>query len=283
MTLARTSRSRPCPICARPDWCSLQLDDASEPIGVVCMRAESDKPTRNGGWYHRLLERDFRLPPRMRRIVLRPSPDWSQLVAERCSATRNTDLAQHAEALGVSIESLRILSCCVSPKFRGALLAPMRDASGVTRGIRLRYLSGRKVAVRGSREAVFAPDRLPMGSTLAIVEGLSDTAAGIDLAPDLDWLGRPSCTGAASITAEIVRERAPVRVVVVADRDEPGQRGAAALANMLRLCCADVRIVTPPAPSKDLRAAVRAGFTHDELRELIDATSPLIPARMVTA
>lgn len=50
----RVSRKRPCPCCGKRDWCSVSLDGSR----AVCMRVESDKPTKNRGWLHILKESD---------------------------------------------------------------------------------------------------------------------------------------------------------------------------------------------------------------------------------
>lgn len=55
-SLQRVTRRYPCPICGRPDWCGLGHDFA------VCMRIESDIPTANGGWLHRLGDRRPAMP-----------------------------------------------------------------------------------------------------------------------------------------------------------------------------------------------------------------------------
>ncbi len=43
----RATPRDPCPVCDRPDWCRWFPDGFCE-----CMRVESDRPTRNGGWLH---------------------------------------------------------------------------------------------------------------------------------------------------------------------------------------------------------------------------------------
>lgn len=238
--------------------------------------AYTTKQTTSGECYlHKLRERDPQQPPPPKRVEVRPAPNWSRLVEERCRETKDSQLQPHAEALGVSIASLRLLSCCCSPKFPSALLVPMASAEGKIRGIRVRHRDGRKRAVPGSREGCFIPDRVPFSRTLVVAEGFSDCAAGLDLAPDVDWIGRPSCSGGVGIVADYVRFHDPERVVVLADNDEPGQRGAASLAQTLRLIAPDVRVIVPPAPSKDLRAWVRAGAKREDLFALIENTAPL--------
>jgi Domain of unknown function (DUF3854) len=56
----RVSPHQPCPICERDHWCYFIGDMTA----VVCMRVESDRPTRNGeGWIHILEERHQRGAP----------------------------------------------------------------------------------------------------------------------------------------------------------------------------------------------------------------------------
>lgn len=284
MTWIEASKTHPCPICGKPKWCTRTADGEI----ARCMQSEGKgpdaiKPSRGGGWIHRLRERtSFAAQPNWQpRALLRRAPDWTHLVAERVATTDDNALAHHAGALGVSLPALRALSCFVSPRYRNAVCAPMFDATRAARGVRLRYLNGCKLAVRGSREGVFMPAKHADGGTLAVVEGFSDAAAGLDLAPALDWIGRPSCTGASAIIVEIVRTRRPQLVVLIADADEPGQAGAARLAAELRLYCADVRIVTPPAPAKDLRAWVLAGARCEDLTRMIEA-APCVPAPRIS-
>jgi hypothetical protein len=62
----RVTRKRPCPQCGKPTWCLLTADGNR----ALCMRVESDKPTRNRGWLHILSEStDFRPKPITRPIV----------------------------------------------------------------------------------------------------------------------------------------------------------------------------------------------------------------------
>jgi hypothetical protein len=51
----QASKREPCPICEKPDWCSLTGVEGAIEV-VVCMRVESDKQCKNGGWLHRLRE-----------------------------------------------------------------------------------------------------------------------------------------------------------------------------------------------------------------------------------
>ena len=48
--LVRCNKQSPCPICGKPDWCSLAEDGSF----AICMRQAdgAHKPTKNGGWLH---------------------------------------------------------------------------------------------------------------------------------------------------------------------------------------------------------------------------------------
>jgi len=46
----RVTHRESCPVCDHPDWCSVAADGAV----AICMRVASDRPTKNGGWLHRL-------------------------------------------------------------------------------------------------------------------------------------------------------------------------------------------------------------------------------------
>ena len=80
--------------------------------------------------------------------------------------------------------------------------------------------------------------------------------------------GRSNCAGGTTYVVALARGR---NVVVVADRDEPGQRGAAQLASVLRLYCPTVRVITPPDGHKDVRVWRRRGATASDVMETIEA------------
>ena len=49
MSFTRVSKSHPCPVCKKPDWCRVFGDG-----WVECMRVQSDRPAKSGGWMWRL-------------------------------------------------------------------------------------------------------------------------------------------------------------------------------------------------------------------------------------
>ncbi len=262
----RSSRRRPCLICEKPDWCSVSTDGSV----AICMRVTSDKPTENGGWLHRLTDdpRDYRRPVRTVRLALMPTAraDLPKLAAEFQAAVKIADAQRLAHSLSVSLESLQALGLGWSKRDR-AWSFPMLGAVGQVRGIRLRGADGSKWAVRGGKEGLFVPDCKPTDNRLVIVEGVTDCAALLDLGFH-NVAGRPSCSGGTRLIVELVNVRKPHEVVIVADRDEPGQRGASVLASTL-LSYAPVRVIRPPVGVKDVRAWKRAGGTHADVERLI--------------
>jgi DNA primase len=83
--------------------------------------------------------------------------------------------------------------------------------------------------------------------------------------------GRPSCTGGTTQLVELVRSWNVRSVAVFADNDEPGMRGAEALAATLLAYARDVRVVRSPAGIKDVREWVRSGARHEQIEAAIHA------------
>jgi phage/plasmid primase-like uncharacterized protein len=177
-----------------------------------------------------------------------------------------------ARSLGLTVDSLTALDIGWSAHNR-AWSFPMRDAAGAVLGIRLRRPDGSKFAVRGGREGLFLPATDPIDPNLVVCEGPTDAAALLDLGFTA-VVGRPSCTGGIKLLVELVQRRHPDEVVIVADRDQPGRRGADNLASVLLPHCSSARVVVPRR-YKDAREFVQAGGTREQLEQAIAA----VPAR----
>ncbi len=272
----RVSKRRPCPVCERSDWC-LYVGPNDAPEAVICARIESSKRAGEAGWLHRLRD-DGPLWTPWRRTVRRavrsvPTPDSSgadfdRLAAEYQAAMKPQALYKLAGDLGLSVESLRSLSVGWSAR-RRAWSFPMRDAGGRVVGVRLRLPGGRKLSIKGGKEGLFIPTGLQSGGRLFIAEGPTDTAAC------LDWgfsaIGRPNCTGGVRHVVELVRRLQPSEVVIVADADESGLRGADRLASALVAYASAVRVITPANGLKDARAWKATGATRAAVQAAIDA------------
>jgi hypothetical protein len=195
-------------------------------------------------------------------------PDFAKLAADFRQAVRPEALNKLAVALGVSVESLRRLGIGWAVRHR-AWSFPMTGAAGDVLGIRLRLPSGKKLSIKGGKEGLFVPEGSGAGGPLLVCEGPTDTAALLDLG--FSAVGRPSCTGGVKLLVKLVREVKPSGVVIVADADAPGQRGAESLATVLVVYCSEVRIIAPPAGVKDAREWKRRGATAADVQAAIDA------------
>jgi hypothetical protein len=283
--LERCTRRNRCLVCGRPRYCS----NFSDGSACICMWVEagSVRRTKNGGYLHRLkdMPRPKCIPGVRTRIIRSSAPvrdDLAAKMAEYRQAVHLDRLRELADALGVSAESLHRLGIGWSwnagrdekcdPMMRsggGAWCFPMFDSEGRIIGIKFRLADGQKLSIRDGREGIFRPADLPDAGTLFIAEGASDTAALLDLG--YAAVGRPSATCGASILADLVKDRNFAGVVIVADADAPGQRGAASVASELVLHVGSVKLITPPA--KDVREWKRQGATHDDVMKVVDAAA----------
>ncbi len=274
----RVSKRHPCPVCTKPDWCTVSCDGAV----ALCQRVESSKRVGDAGWLHRLQAAPWRPARRRVRTVRLNGSNAVQrdLARQAASCAASVDpsrLAQLGHDLGLSVVSLNRLQIGWSSQHR-AWSFPMTSPTGHVLGIRLRRPDGVKFAVKGSRDGLFIPDRAgdaPPASAsehtpLLIMEGPTDTAALLDMGFG-NVLGRPSCMGGTRLLVELVKVREPCEVIVVADGGAPGRRGADTLASLLVAYVPVVRVIQPPDRVNDARAWLRLGGTRQDVERVIRA------------
>ena len=247
-TWTRVTQQHPCPICGKPDWCTV-----GDKV-VCCMRVESPHTLKNGGWAHGMDARPIGF--RVAR-PLAPTPtnflDAATLITRWLRLTTQDALQRFAGDLGLPASTLRYLNAAWADQ-HAAWAFPMQDGQGNIVGIRLRSSDGRKWAVKGSRQGIFVP-AVPPQDVCWICEGPTDTAAALSLG--VYAVGRPSCTGGVKeIIGLTIRTRIR-RLVIVADNDKAGKRGAWHLADEIRLPWKMLYL-----PAKDLRDYVQAGATY---------------------
>ena len=247
MSYTRVSKSHPCQICKHPDWCRVFADG-----WVECMRVQSDKPAKSGGWMHGQSPIPLRLTPRVPRSAPPPTINATKLMRDWLAATSASALAEFAAALGISLPSLVAVGAAWAAP-HAAWAFPMCDGYGNVVGIRLRNERG-KFAVRGSRQGIFLAHVAPQ-KTLFVCEGPTDTAAAVELG--LFAVGRPNCCCGGPEIKIYARQHAVSRVVVISDNDKPGLDGARKVGGELKLPFA---VYVPPA--KDVREFVRLGGTR---------------------
>ena len=223
----RVSRSTPCPICGRPDWC-LTTGDSDNPDAVICSRVESRKRvgTKGAGWLHKLRDDPQWRAPRVRSVEIdQPATviDFAAIAGECFRALGPLRRGVLAEELGVTAQSLERLGVGWSERHR-SFSFPMRsddrgDICYGVRGVRLRNPRGYKWAMPGSRQGLFLPFLLP-SDLLVVCEGATDCAAMLDLS--FEAVGRPSCTGGVAFLEGLCRSGDWSEVVIMADADAPG-------------------------------------------------------------
>lgn len=266
--MMRVSKERLCPVCGKPDWCLVNHAGTA----AICARIEQGSIKRSGdaGWLHVLGTEDrsqkpvdrtgncqlpssnFQVQAKGPTAAVGMAADFSKLTEQykrRCSERQVRLLAQ---SLGVTPASLVRLDLGWDGE---AFCFPMRDENGVIIGIRRRFGNGKKVCVSGSRNGLFVPSGIENASNLVICEGPTDCAAALDMG--WDAIGRPNCDCKIAMAVRYVRRR---KVVIVADRDSAGLRGARKLYEALEAAGSAVRIIVPPDGCKDLRDWKRLGI-----------------------
>jgi 5S rRNA maturation endonuclease (ribonuclease M5) len=275
----RVSPKRPCPICQKPDWCLVATDDSAG----ICARVESPRRCGDAGWLHRF--NDDAPRPRWRGVqmvvVSRSGPplDLGLLSASFRKALDGDQLQKLARSLGLTVNSLTALGIGWSAHHR-AWSFPMTDAAGNVLGIRLRRPNGFKFSVAGGRDGLFLPaspmiSNSPMitNGRLLVCEGATDTAALLDLG-FCGVVGRPNCAGGVRLLVDLVQKWQPKEVVIIADADEPGRRGADYLASVLTAYVAALLTIRTPDGIKDVRAWLQAGATHHDVEHRIRTAPP---------
>lgn len=253
----RVSRQMPCPICQKPDWCTI-----GEKF-ICCMRIDSGLACSNGGWLHRFEE------TRIRPLPARPSvePEYNVDIKsfwDRWSSENDlSKVLDESNNLGVSFNSLIVLGCAWVAR-HNAFAFPMHDDSGEIIGIRFRDASGKKWALKGSRNGLFIPT-VEVEPVLYICEGPTDTSAALSLG--LYAIGRPSCSSCVDMVVNFISRNKIRKVIIVSDNDDPGINGAEVLSSRLnKPHC----IVIPP--KKDIREFVSSGGTRAVMDCIVNST-----------
>ena len=268
----RVTKREPCPVCEHPDWCLVSKDGDGSPVSAICKRIESGRRWGEAGHLHLLRESEHQrgCRPRRRTIKIPVARAEFPALAERLQAALTDREADDlAGELGVKADSLRLLGLGWSGT---EWTFPMHDAVGVICGIQKRPFRGKKWSVKGSRMGLFLPADLDPGEQLFVLEGASDTAAFLDLG--FAAIGRPSCSTGVKLITRYVREHQVRTVVVVADADGPGRRGAQRLVPQLHAMCRSVRLIEPGGSANDAREWITSGASRAEVLAVVDAAEP---------
>jgi len=187
-----------------------------------------------------------------------PPSDFEAMATTYTQKVNSDALQTFANKIGVSIKALQSIGIGHDDE---AWTFPEYDASGSVIGIARRFDDGKKMMVVGSsRGLTYSPQSITESSPLLIVEGQSDTAAGIDLG--FTTIGRPSAMGGLAFLATIASGR---DVIVIGENDNAGREGANMAAVGLIDTAKSVHTIFPPEAIKDLRAWKHAGVTREEI------------------
>ncbi len=279
----KVTRSNRCQICGKPDWCLVSKDGGA----AICPRVPEGaiKYVDKTGFLHRL--KDVNYATGYTRQVAstavpkeEPTIDAAALMEEFRDDVDEVAFERLAAALGVTDAALQFLGTGWCDK-SNAWAFPMSDAAGNCVGIRLRSDTGKKWAVRGSRNGLFLPAVLTGEGPLFVVEGPTDTAALIDL--DVDVIGLP-CNVVVGMLVDFLRT-CKRDVVIVQERDDkiddtercqyckvnmcprcrPGKYGAQhVIAPQISGYARTIKIISP-LDGKDSREWKKNGLTKETL------------------
>jgi len=237
-----------CPACNHADWSCRY----SEKV-YICMRIQSSRPSKDGGWYHKFSDdkKPSYIPAR------KSAPKVDPLTIKRVEK----DLSLLAKELKVTEMSLKSLEVVWSNEYK-AWLFPMRNGANEIIGWNRRYENGDKKIVAGTKAGLYIPQVEPIYDPLFICEGGSDTAALFDMG--LQAIGRFNCNSGAEYIKAYCKINSIHRIVIIADHDSekqkdgdkvliPGRDGALKLKKEIGLMSV---IVFPPSPLKDMRQAL---------------------------
>lgn len=276
MGFKRVNRESPCPVCGKQDWCLV----AENKCVAICARVQSALPKGEAGWLHKLTDNWERPWRPVQRPATKPTIDWLDLCNQYRRACRLGSLAWLANELGVGMDSLERLQVGWNDQ-RRVFSFPMRDVDGKPCGIRYRSYSGAKFSETHSREGLFFQPTDLLPNYLVIVEGASDAAAVMTVGFQ-SVIGRANNVGNVSQLLSILRGHRFNRVVVVPDSDEPGQRGAAALAeSMVAAELPKPEILQLPDGFKDCRAMVQRKKNARGLQSLLARLTNYHPKQLV--
>lgn len=250
----RVSRDNSCQICGKTDWCTYTSDGLTS----CCMRAQSETPSKNGGWIHKHGEpKRIYIHTKKQEFI---TVDCPSIFQNWVRHTEPRKLMAFSESLGVEPMALHLIGCAWSPE-NDAWAFPMKDGFGKIIGIRLRNEKGAKWAVKGSRAGIFLPYDHDAKNPLLICEGPTDTAAALTLG--FSAIGRPSCMGNEQMINDFIRITKLTEAVILSDNDTAGRTGSFRLQSMLK-----IKSIVLTLPCKDVRQFISIGGTKEMMSAL---------------
>lgn len=184
---------------------------------------------------------------------------WAKWGARWASPLRYKGLESFARELGVTPDSLTDL--CMVRTDQNTWAFPMRDFLGFMIGIRIRDDDGNKFAVKGSKQGLFIPLSSPQ-MDLFVTEGPTDCAALLSMG--LWGIGKPAAMANPDEIVKFIHRWRVRRVVVIADNDRAGLKGAQKLIDVCPVSCCELVL-----PAKDARKFYQNGGTKEMIENLL--------------
>ncbi len=173
LPLARASRKQPCPVCGKPDWCSLSRDGEI----AICMRKVSGHPTQNGGHLHHLAAPAAPSRPAARSPIPQPAPQ-PRASAEHINTVYGVMLRDLLKLSDTHREKLRARGLSLAEiEARGYVSTPGREAAAEIaralskhdlRGVPGFYLERDRWQMVGVAPGYFVPYRDECGRVAAM-------------------------------------------------------------------------------------------------------------------
>lgn len=185
----------------------------------------------------------------------------SSLATKMMLACDERRIAMLSQSLSIPPYAFRLLRVGWSAS-SDAYSFPMFRCGQRVIGIRLRSETGKKWAVKGSRQGLFMPSSWPSDKKgIVVCEGPTDTAAMLGMG--FNAMGRPSAMGSHALVEEAVAGRP---VCIISDSDDVGIDSAMKLAAHLKKF-SKVGVLVPPA--KDAREWISRGTSKTTLTRAI--------------
>ena len=244
MSFTRVSKSHPCPVCKKPDWCRMFGDG-----WVECMRVPSDTPAKSGGWMwqcHLPLGGPRTVPVRSTPSHQPATINATKLIRDWRAATTPAALAEFAAELGVSKPSLVAVGAAwadgntfIVDEHAARMWLPQRHAEAIKAMIGRHRMNG-MVAMRGQPRLswrstdMYEPRPLMLSDLQRVVAGadvFSRQSDGSTIAGQYAKHGinlRPATTDRVNGWAEVMQGFGEVAAppAIVPTGSAPGNRAA---------------------------------------------------------
>jgi phage/plasmid primase-like uncharacterized protein len=251
-----------CPVCGKDSWCLVAVDGTS----AICQRCSSDRRVGDAGWKH-IFEESIDVPKNATKKPIKKSV--ADLAGLHSQYTNDLDCVGQLKELAYDRGLNWMVLLHMGVGWDGeALTFPMRDATGTITGFRRRFPDGTKRSVVGSRDGLFYAEPVMQSDVVLVCEGPTDTLAAMHL--DFAAIGRPSCQGCVEETIAMLDRMKAEHVVIIADNDAPGRKGAVAMSNALLPHVPRVTVISP-RQHKDLAEYVAEGAPRSAIESIMES------------